>query len=872
MSGGSRFPNIHLANANLQGCQTHGVSGACSEYWYPAGPEMNTELVPILTDEVAEFTCMQSATPCVDFPDSPLQPWNILQFITEPNFLVTAPIPQLGYYEIEFLLANTFWNCNFGFGNSGCGVQIRQGMAHMTDKTVFTNNDPSIAGASTPLDNPVPTSSGGGLLSPNPCAYDASFPQSGSNCVVGGPGGTSYHLGTATGANGVPWLYAPGSADLNAAAQHFVNAGLATGYNSTTSILTNPLSPTGIIIPVFFIRNDAPARLDLGKGLASEICYLFTGSYAAPCAYLNTVQGPITSFPGFACNSNSLCLNWWMYTAAFSGPTFFDGSLYFGYNSRFVSGSPAIQPPNGPCSAQAVPTSSPYDYMYVCSPTYDSLTSQMEFAPCLAASGDPVAGASSNLPTSPGGGLCSGTSQLSAHSAGIQAEDTFGSNAFTLPIYETTVRFGYLNGWTRIINNAGTGLPNYFTWLNAYNPAPIVPGTIRQGFSESTRSVNPYIASTTWDFYILNNVYDSLNQLNPLDSGQQINWMTISSFQECGVTPSCTTTTLGYTPPPNTQATYRFTLRPDLYFQDGRQVTAYDVAFSYLSLVGSGAFQSGGATDMTGVTVLQSHQFDISVSSLGPFTLPNLTGLTIQPGRYWTNAGTSAWDSAVTCANTGTCGKSQYTLSGATPVCDTTRNPTFNCTSFPANLMTINPADATPSFDPIASHIFVGSGAWTCGQVTTNGSGTCTSSGTMIVSPGGSWSLTRFGAGISVINQSNEYFRSSTNAALWIWSEQGGPSSFIEFASLVSCYGQPVNLSGPCAHWQQGIGNPGTGNIAGAPQITIGIRFYILNWVAPFNWQIAPPTGITPFAPVLYEGSTTLSPQSVVGCPNGYDC
>jgi hypothetical protein len=281
---------------------------------------------------------------------------------------------------------------------------------------------------------------------------------------------------------------------------------------------------------------------------------------------------------------------------------------------------------------------------------------------------------------------------------------------------------------------------------------------------------------------------------------------------------------------------------------------------------------------MTGITVLQPHQFDISVNSLGPFTLPNLTGLTIQPGRYWTNAGTSAWDSAVACTNSGTCGKSQYTLSGTLPVCDTTRNPTFSCASFPASLMTINPADVTATFDPIANHIFVGSSAWTCGTVTTSGSGTCTSSGTMNVPPGGSWTLTKFGAGVPIITQSNAYFRSSTNAAYWIWSEQGGASSFPVFSSLAHCYGQAVNLTGSCAHWQQGIGNPGTGSTVGAPQITIGVRFYTLNWVAggppslPYDWATNPPIGISPFAPVMYEGSTTLSPASAVGCPSGYDC
>ena len=847
---------------------------------------MNTELATIFTDETAEFNELQATGaghPSIDLSDWLLPNSLLNTFTSQPQFLITAAQASIGYYEIEFHLDNSFWGCGFNFGNSACGIQIRQAISHIVDKTSFTSNEAAIAGHAAPIDNPLPTTIGGGLQEPNPCAWDASFPETGSQCVVGETGGVAYHLQASTGANGIPWIYAPGSADLNAAAQHLVNAGLATGFNSATSVLTGISSAVTSNPPTFFIRNDNVPRLDLGNSMAQEICYLFTGSYAACPTILKTVPGPITAFPGFTTGTSSVQQLWWMYTAAFGGGTFFDSSLYLAYNSRFVSGIPSIQSPTGPCDSTSVPSAGAANYEYICVPAFDSLSNQMEFSPCLSAQGDPVAGATSNLPTSPGNGFCSGTT-LSAHSAGIQAENEYGSKALTFPIMETTDQYGYLNnGWLQVANNAQYGLGNYFTWLNAWNPSPVIPGTIRQGFKESVKDPNPYIASTVWDLYIYGNVYDSLFASDPLAPSQIFNWMTISEFQTCatGTTTPCNSNSLGYNPAPNTQASYRFTLRPDVYFQDGNAVTAYDVAFSYLSLVGTGAFQSGGASDMTGITVLQPYQFDIGVNSLGPFTLPNLTALSIQPGRYWTGAGTSAWDSAITCKNTGTCGKSQYTLSGPTPVCDTTRNTSFNCTNFPASLMTINPNDVTATFDPIANHIFVGSGAWTCGQVTTSGSGTCTSSGTMNVPPGGSWTLTRFGAGVSTITQSNTYFRASSNAALWIWSLQGGASSFTEFVSLEHCYNVAVNLSGSCSHWQQGIGNPGAGSTVTANQVTIGVRFFGLSWVnggppaLPYDWATNPPTGLSPFAPVLYEGSTTLSPSSGiggVGCPNGYDC
>jgi hypothetical protein len=827
---------------------------------------MNTLLTPIFTDATAELNNIQSSSPSIDFTDSPLPPSLIGPFITSPNFLVTGAQGQVGYYEVEFNLVNGYWGCNFSFGNSQCGVQIRQGIAHMIDKNSFTTNEAAIGGHSAPIDNPVPTTSGGGLPSPNPCAYDVSFPQSGSQCIVGAIGGVAYHLqASGTGANGIPWIYAPGSQDLNAAAQHFVNAGLASGFNSTTSILRGVIAAAATNQPTFFIRNDDPSRLDLGNSLAEEICYLFTGAYTTPCTYLKTVVGPITS-----CISSGCCLDvcttgpntsWWMYTAAFNGPTFFDGSLYFGYNSRFVSAVPSIQPPNGPCSAQALPTNSPGDYMYVCNPNYDSLSSQMEFAPCLTASGDPLSGSINNGP----GADCPGTTQLSGISAGIQAEAIFGAGVFTLPIFEQTVQFGFLNnGWVRDINGSGAGLPNHFTWLNTYNPNAPMAWTIRQGFSRTTGSVNPYIASSAQDTYIVNNVYDSLYQSNPLYPGQLINWMTINTFQ-------LSNSSLPYIAPAHTLTTYRFTLRSDLFFQNGRQVTSYDVAFSYLSMIGSGAFLGTGAAPVSGITILGPRQFDIGVNSLGPFTLPNLTGLPIMPGRYWTNAGGSAWDNAViSCTSSTGCGKSQYTLSGSTVNCNSAAS--FSCAAFSASLMTVIPADVTATFDPIAAHIFLGSGPYECGVVASTGSGTCTPGGTQNPSVGQAYTLTRFGNGLAPAS-SGTYFRSSGNTALWIWTlESGRPSDFLNFAQVVSCYGQPVNLNGPCGHWQQGIGNPGTGTVVGVSQVAIINRFYGVNWVAPFDWQTNPPWGIGPFPPVLYEGPVTLNPSSVVGCPSGYDC
>jgi hypothetical protein len=849
------------------------IGASCSEYWVPAGPAEDTLVTTIFTDEQSEFTNIQSASPSIDLTDWPLTPDLTGPFTTSTNFRITSTISAAGNFEIQFMLDNNFWGVNFNFGNDPNGVQIRQGIAHMIDSAKFAANEPSLSGQAVALDTPSPSDNVGGLPPANPCAWDASFPETGAGCVVGAAGGTAYHLGPAAGANGIVWLQAPGSADLNAAAQHFVNAGVATGFSTTTSVLTGISANAAAHVPSFFIRNDNPPRLHLGDSIAQQICYLFTGVYTTPCTYLSVVHGPITAFPGFTTSTTSVNLSWGMYTAAYgsvTGPLPFDSTFYFTYNSHFASDIPSIVSPAGPCDKTGVPTVSAADYIYLCNPAYDSLTNAMEFAPCLSVTGDPVVGSTSNIST----GHCSGTtSTLSAIGAGVQAEDQFGKNAYTIEVFEQNNQFGYLNnGWIRVNNNVGTGLPNFFTWLNAWNPSPALSGTVRQGFKQTTSSVSPFIDSTVWDAYIVGSIYDGLTVTNPLSGGQVINWMALS-VQQLG------NSSLTYTPPQGTSQTFRFTLRSDMFFQDGRKVTSFDVAFSYLALKETGAFAGGGAAPMTGVTILGPSQFDINVNAVGPFTLLTLSGLPIMPGAYWSNAGSSAWSSGISaCTATGaTCYPSQYTQVGTgTP----TTACALSCASFPASLMTVNVAQTGAGYDPITQHTLVGSSGYTCGTVTSAGSGSCSSSGAMNPPVGGSYVLSRFGKGLAPASSvSSIYFRSNGNLAAYLWSQDTGDIThdFLNFSVVASCFGAAVTSTGPCAHFQRGIGANGGPISVGLSQVAIVNRFVGLNWIAPFNWATSPPVGILPLPPVLYENTVTLNPSTIAGCTTpyptgGYDC
>jgi hypothetical protein len=506
--------------------------------------------------------------------------------------------------------------------------------------------------------------------------------------------------------------------------------------------------------------------------------------------------------------------------------------------------------------------------MYLCNPTFDSLTNQMEFSPCLSVPGDPVVGSTSNIST----GTCQGTSQLSAVGAGVQAEDQFGKNAYTLPVFEQHDQFGYLNnGWVRVINNLGAGLPNYFTWLNAWNPNPVQQGTIRQGFKQTTRSVSPFIDSSLWDNWIVGSVYDSLMIPTPYSGSQSVAWNALG-VQELS------NSSLTYTPPPKTAFSFRFTLRNDMFFQDGRKVTSFDVAFSYLALKSTGALIGAGAAPMIGVTVLNPTQLDFNVNAVGPFTLQTLSSLPILPGAYWSNAGSPTWTSGISaCTATGAgCYPAQYTLSTPSgPVACT-----MSCTSFPASLMNVNPAQTGAAYDPIINHTFVGSGPWQCGLVTGSGSGVCSSSGGQNPPVGGSYTLTRFGKGLAPASSvSGIYSRSNGNLALYLWSAANGhiTHDFLVFSVVASCFGAPVTSTGPCAHYQQGIGANGGPIPVSLGQVAVVNRFVGLNWVSPFDWGAAPPVGVIPLPPVLYENTVTLNPASVAGCTTpypagGYDC
>jgi hypothetical protein len=816
------------------------------------------------------------------------------------------------------------------------GVSIRQGIAHLIDKNLLAIGATRCVNVCTAIDNPVPpsTASANGLLTPDACFWDTLFPTTleVGPCNVGltPNGGVSYHFagatacGVSTGCATTPlhnWEPGLGTPDFCAAADHFIAAGLATGKDANTCALTGIASGVTAHTVNVFTRDTNP-RTELGNSLFDELCALFTGifqntntaqcngSVATPTSvtsgpFVTQVTGPITAFPGFHTSKTSTIANdWHIYTAAFIGVFPFDTSLYGTYNSLFASNNGASDVP--PCSTASVPTSAASDYVYNCIPLYDQLSNAMEFAGCggsmVQVAGTPTAPATPTFTNCAGGtvtGFCSSATNCTAVSGGYQTENLFGQHVVTIPVFSIKDQLGYLADMANVINSVGTSIPQFYTWLNAHTTTPAASGTLlancpatpaiigpncfRQGFAVDTTSLNPYDASTFWDFNIIGNIYDSLLGSNPANNGQLYGYMTT------GFPTQLSNSQLGYAPAAGTTVSYRFTLRGDQSWQDGAPLTSWDVKFSYITLKATGAFQATGLSQLVDVHVLSKSVFDVNLSSVGPFTLFTLGSPTIIPGRHWSSSGLSAWDSAVVaCANS------------ATPdSCFTTADPGAN---------SVTATISAPKFDPISNGILIGSSQFECLNPSTGvvGNG-CSSTGFENPGVGGNYQLTRYGAGTTpgVAVPSSKYFRSSGTLAVYVWTGNNGQSThdFINSSTAAFCFLKAVGTAG-CTQWQQGIVNPvaAPGASVGFIQVSAVTSFQGVRWTDPFNWlpgisyaccPFTPnaPDGISPLPLTLFEGISTgnagnpfasgtpqvLQPASVALCSSayptgGYDC
>src|SRR5256885_7441671 len=177
LSNNLYFPSISLVRA-----QQETTSGA----WYPAGAQEQTLSVS-QGDGVSITQVNWLLTNQVDSEDWPLtatqQGASTVNCGGSTTIICSAPVPDHGYFEIGFNLANVLWGVPMQYGNSAAGVELRQGIAHLINKQSFTANNAACLGvACVPNDQPIPVCTisvgctNGGLYAANPCGWDTKYP------------------------------------------------------------------------------------------------------------------------------------------------------------------------------------------------------------------------------------------------------------------------------------------------------------------------------------------------------------------------------------------------------------------------------------------------------------------------------------------------------------------------------------------------------------------------------------------------------------------------------------------------------------------------------------------------------------------------
>ncbi|OLE91452.1 MAG: hypothetical protein AUF79_04465 [Crenarchaeota archaeon 13_1_20CM_2_51_8] len=971
-SSSFNLPSIHIVRASNE----TGVGN-----WYPAGAQEQTLSVGV--GNGASSGCLGwLSTGQVDACDWPLTASEQSSCATNTAILCSLPMPDHGYFEIQFNLAGVIWGIPMDFGNSAAGIELRQGFAHLFNKQSFTNNDAACASTNcVPDDAPVPacTSSAGctngGLPAANPCGWDTKYNEiSGTNCVVGAPGGTAYNCsfstacptGTVIGTTTFPWQAVIGSRDFCAAAQHFIQAfadanitGVTTnancelvppkgGWPSVVTSVTTSMACIGTASTAnacAFIRTTEP-RKSLGEGLTQDICALFSPAWGAwttlagqpfscdntntgtsnaacshsSCAFLQEVEGSIVQFCGFTTSVTGVPDNCWGFGTFGFGQVFpFDSTLYFEYSSIYVDMTPvtcinatcSIFTPGSPCLSNVI-SNSAANYMYVCSPTYDKLSSAMEFSNCLVTPGpatdptfnqaSPTFASCSGAAVTGGAGAttCIGASPVcSALSAGYQAEDYFGSHAFTIPVWTGFDVQARLSNWP--LGGASPGFITAFgggysasasiwEWLDAYSSTPAVAGTFRQGFLTTLDSVNPFDFTTLWDGYLLSNIYDSLFNANPqctnfvslaLSLGapqcpsvlELIDWMTTSHTFLCYQGgPLCNATTLGYgnsTYFAGTTADLRLTLNRNNHWHDSGPVTAWDVKYSFMNLNATGAFQATSLANVAHINVIDEFTLDLNLKAKGPFTEFFIGGVTIIPGHVWSACGASTWNSGVTGKN----------IAG-TAIVNAPEDTCVGTFSSPS-IVTVGTTRAdSPTFSVIGNTFLIGSGDYTCESLGGTGhpavgtiGGGCSVDNTDTPASGlNDFTLTRTGCVIAstgtdcgVAGSSSDYFRSGGALASYVWTGDigSGSADFSRTLTVNSCHSSMPSAN--CPHWAQGIGNPGgTGNnLVGLAQRLKVNSYRGVSWINFATPQSNGSLGVLACAAGYTLPGTTITPCTV---------
>lgn len=145
----------------------------------------------------------------------------------------------------------------------------------------------------------------------------------------------------------------------------------------------------------------------------------------------------------------------------------------------------------------------------------------------------------------------------------------------SIPMYCTKAIKAYRTGWDDVINNAGYGIDNYWTFLTMKR---IGGDTINWGFKNDVEQLNIVTSEWPWDQKVLGLIYESLVGTNPFNLAPT-EWF-LASAATIG---TWNATRVGGD---DSSTFINFTLRNDVYWHNKtgnprRLFTAYDVNFSF---------------------------------------------------------------------------------------------------------------------------------------------------------------------------------------------------------------------------------------------------------------------------------------------------
>lgn len=140
-----------------------------------------------------------------------------------------------------------------------------------------------------------------------------------------------------------------------------------------------------------------------------------------------------------------------------------------------------------------------------------------------------------------------------------------------VPMYCSKAVKAYRAGWTGVVNNAGFGVDNYFSFLNMAKP---LDDTIDYGFKSDIEQLNQVSSEWLWDQNVLGLIYESMLGTNPFNLAPTEFFLANSYTVDTWAGPSGPATVVTFVLKEN--VTFHNTTVPMR-----KPLTAWDVKFSF---------------------------------------------------------------------------------------------------------------------------------------------------------------------------------------------------------------------------------------------------------------------------------------------------